>query len=105
MQDIIQQLEEKRAAARMGGGQKRIDAQHAKGNAWISGQPFEFRHRVFICGEAIPEPERNRGHRSNHRCTQYRQAHLERKQSEKKRQPLAWIVHCSNSWKPRRESN
>ncbi|NDD24249.1 MAG: methylmalonyl-CoA carboxyltransferase, partial [Betaproteobacteria bacterium] len=31
MQDIIQQLETKRAAARMGGGQKRIDAQHAKG--------------------------------------------------------------------------
>jgi len=31
MQDIIQQLEQKRLAARMGGGQKRIDAQHAKG--------------------------------------------------------------------------
>ncbi len=31
MQDIIQQLEEKRAAARLGGGQKRIDAQHSKG--------------------------------------------------------------------------
>jgi propionyl-CoA carboxylase beta chain len=31
MQDIIQQLEQKRTAARMGGGQKRIDAQHAKG--------------------------------------------------------------------------
>jgi propionyl-CoA carboxylase beta chain len=31
MQDIIQQLEHKRAAARLGGGQKRIDAQHAKG--------------------------------------------------------------------------
>ncbi len=31
MQDIIRQLEEKRAAARLGGGQKRIDAQHAKG--------------------------------------------------------------------------
>jgi len=31
MQDIIQQLEQKRAAARLGGGQKRIDAQHAKG--------------------------------------------------------------------------
>ena len=31
MQDIIQQLEQKRVAARMGGGQKRIDAQHAKG--------------------------------------------------------------------------
>ncbi|MCR9215243.1 MAG: acyl-CoA carboxylase subunit beta [Proteobacteria bacterium] len=31
MQDIIQQLEEKRAKARLGGGQKRIDSQHAKG--------------------------------------------------------------------------
>ena len=28
---ILQKLEQKRAAARMGGGQKRIDAQHAKG--------------------------------------------------------------------------
>jgi len=31
MQDIIRQLDEKRAAARLGGGQARIDAQHAKG--------------------------------------------------------------------------
>ncbi len=31
MQDIIRQLEEKRALARMGGGQRRVDAQHAKG--------------------------------------------------------------------------
>jgi len=31
MQNIIQQLEQKRAEAKMGGGQKRIDAQHAKG--------------------------------------------------------------------------
>ncbi|MDD3449640.1 MAG: acyl-CoA carboxylase subunit beta [Gammaproteobacteria bacterium] len=31
MHDIIRQLEEKRAAARMGGGQRRIDSQHAKG--------------------------------------------------------------------------
>src|SRR5690606_41429490 len=31
MQAIIEQLEAKRAAARLGGGQKRIDAQHAKG--------------------------------------------------------------------------
>jgi propionyl-CoA carboxylase beta chain len=31
MQDILEQLEEKRAAARLGGGQKRIDAQHKKG--------------------------------------------------------------------------
>lgn len=31
MQDIIRQLEEKRAQARLGGGQRRIEAQHAKG--------------------------------------------------------------------------
>ena len=31
MYSIIRQLDEKRAAARMGGGQKRIDSQHAKG--------------------------------------------------------------------------
>ena len=31
MKQIIEQLEQKRAAARLGGGQKRIDAQHAKG--------------------------------------------------------------------------
>ncbi len=31
MKDILQELEERRAAARLGGGQARIDAQHAKG--------------------------------------------------------------------------
>jgi propionyl-CoA carboxylase beta chain len=31
MQEIMRQLEEKRAAAKLGGGQQRIDAQHAKG--------------------------------------------------------------------------
>ena len=31
MQDIIRRLEEKREMARLGGGQKRIDSQHAKG--------------------------------------------------------------------------
>src|SRR5690606_19578861 len=31
MHDIIRQLEEKREKARLGGGQKRIDSQHAKG--------------------------------------------------------------------------
>ena len=31
MQDILRQLEEKRAAAKLGGGVRRIDAQHAKG--------------------------------------------------------------------------
>ena len=31
MHDIIHQLDEKRDRAALGGGQKRIDAQHAKG--------------------------------------------------------------------------
>ncbi len=31
MQDIVRQLEEKRSAAKLGGGQRRIDVQHAKG--------------------------------------------------------------------------
>ena len=31
MKEIIQQLEDKRELARLGGGQKRIQAQHAKG--------------------------------------------------------------------------
>ncbi|MCG7573677.1 acyl-CoA carboxylase subunit beta [Phaeobacter sp. CNT1-3] len=31
MKDILQQLEDRRAAARLGGGQRRIDSQHAKG--------------------------------------------------------------------------
>src|SRR6185312_17544250 len=31
MPDILRQLEEKREAARLGGGKKRIDQQHAKG--------------------------------------------------------------------------
>ena len=31
MQDILDQLEKKRELARLGGGQKRIDAQHKKG--------------------------------------------------------------------------
>ena len=31
MQEILEQLEKRRANARAGGGQKRIDAQHARG--------------------------------------------------------------------------
>ena len=31
MQDILQELERRRAAARLGGGERRIEAQHAKG--------------------------------------------------------------------------
>jgi len=31
MQELLEQLETRRAEARLGGGQKRIDAQHGKG--------------------------------------------------------------------------
>ena len=31
MQDIVQMLEEKRAKARAGGGERRVQAQHARG--------------------------------------------------------------------------
>ena len=31
MKDVLEKLEERRAEARLGGGQKRIDAQHARG--------------------------------------------------------------------------
>ncbi len=31
MKDILVELEQRRAVARQGGGQRRIDAQHAKG--------------------------------------------------------------------------
>ena len=31
MQKMLDELERRRAAARLGGGQRRIDAQHAKG--------------------------------------------------------------------------
>ncbi|WP_275431137.1 carboxyl transferase domain-containing protein, partial [Klebsiella pneumoniae] len=31
MKDVLERLEERRAEARLGGGQKRIDAQHTKG--------------------------------------------------------------------------
>ena len=33
MHDIIRQLDDKRSAARLGGGEKRIAAQHAKGSS------------------------------------------------------------------------
>ena len=55
MQDIIEQLEQKRAAARLGGGQKRIDAQHSKGKltarerieVLLDEGTFDFCHTLF----------------------------------------------------------
>ncbi len=50
MQDILRQLEEKRAAARAGGGEKRIAAQHAKGK-------LTARERIELLLD--PTPSRN----------------------------------------------
>ena len=38
MKDILQELEDRRGAARLGGGQKRIDAQHSKGKLTARGR-------------------------------------------------------------------
>lgn len=50
MQDIIRKLEEKRAQARLGGGQRRIDAQHAKGKLTA-----RERIEVFLDAESFEE--------------------------------------------------
>ena len=50
MQDIIQQLEQKRAAARLGGGQKRIDAglkQNFRGQASVKALLPELTQKVI----------------------------------------------------------
>jgi hypothetical protein len=39
MHEIIRQLDAKRAAARLGGGQKRIDARHVKGKLTARAAP------------------------------------------------------------------
>jgi propionyl-CoA carboxylase beta chain len=46
MQEILDQLEQKRAAARRGGGQKRIDAHHPKGKHTASERAVAFAHRI-----------------------------------------------------------
>jgi propionyl-CoA carboxylase beta chain len=62
MQEILQRLEEKRAAARAGGGQKRIAAQHAKGK-------LTARERI----EALLDPGsfEEWGMFVEHRCTDF----------------------------------
>jgi propionyl-CoA carboxylase beta chain len=47
MQELIEQLEKRRAQARLGGGQKRIDAQHAKGK-------LTARERIELCSTTTP---------------------------------------------------
>jgi propionyl-CoA carboxylase beta chain len=62
MRDIIRQLEEKRAAARLGGGQSRIDAQHAKGK-------LTARERIEVLLD--PESFEEWDMLVEHRCTDF----------------------------------
>src|SRR6516162_7544669 len=62
MHDIIRQLDEKRAAARLGGGQKRIDAQHAKGKLTA-----RERIELLLDPESFEEWDMFKGHR----CTDF----------------------------------
>jgi len=62
MQDILEQLRNKRAAARLGGGQRRIDAQHAKGK-------LTARERVELLLDEDSFEERDMF--VEHRCTDF----------------------------------
>jgi propionyl-CoA carboxylase beta chain len=62
MHDIIRQLDEKRAAARLGGGQRRIDAQHAKGKLTA-----RERIELLLDADSFEEWDMFKGHR----CTDF----------------------------------
>jgi propionyl-CoA carboxylase beta chain len=62
MHDIIRQLEEKRAAARLGGGAKRIAAQHAKGKL-----AARERIELLLDADSFEEWDMFKGHR----CTDF----------------------------------
>ena len=62
MHDIIRQLEEKRAAARLGGGSKRIAAQHAKGKL-----AARERIELLLDPDSFEEWDMFKGHR----CTDF----------------------------------
>jgi propionyl-CoA carboxylase beta chain len=62
MHDIIRQLDEKRAAARLGGGPKRIDAQHAKGKL-----AARERIELLLDPDSFEEWDMFKGHR----CTDF----------------------------------
>ncbi|MFM7122539.1 MAG: carboxyl transferase domain-containing protein, partial [Fluviibacter sp.] len=62
MQEIIHQLEQKREQARLGGGQKRIDAQHAKGKLTA-----RERIELFLDPESFEEWDMFK----EHRCTDF----------------------------------
>src|SRR5215468_5701585 len=59
MHDIIRQLDAKRAAARLGGGAKRIDTQHAKGKLTA-----RERIELLLDPESFEEWDMFKGHRS-----------------------------------------
>ena len=60
MKDILQELEERRATARLGGGQKRIDAQHARGKLTA-----RERLEIFLDPDSFEEYDMFVEHRSN----------------------------------------
>ena len=80
MQQMLEELERRRAAARLGGGQRRIEAQHAKGKLTareriellLDAGSFEewdmfVEHRCDRLRHGRPEdPGRRRGHRLRH---------------------------------------
>ncbi len=81
MQDIVRQLEQKRAAAELGGGQRRIDSQHKKGQAHGAGthrivaRSGHVRGMGHVCRASLPRfrygpaeyPRRWRRDRLRHR--------------------------------------
>ena len=62
MKEILEQLEEKRSRARLGGGQKRIDAQHAKGKLLARERieflldPGSFHELDMLARHRVPKP-------------------------------------------------
>ncbi len=58
MYDVIRQLEDKRARARLGGGQKRIAAQHAKGKLTV-----RERLELLLDPDSFEEWDMFKGHR------------------------------------------
>ena len=86
MKDILEKLDERRAKARLGGGQKRIEAQHARGKLTAreriellldhgSFEEFDMfvEHRCTDFGmEKQQDPGRRRRHRLGHRQRPHR---------------------------------
>ncbi|MGB0798982.1 MAG: carboxyl transferase domain-containing protein, partial [Planktomarina sp.] len=62
MNDILRQLEERRSVARLGGGQRRVDAQHAKGKLTA-----RERIELLLDADSFEEFDMFKGHR----CTDF----------------------------------